>query len=182
MNIRIISIIFVAALLLVFSGCSGIFKWMNVYPQSVNLTVGDSSQVLADSSHKSITWTSNNTNIVTVDKLGFIKAVKAGNATITGTSKGGVGSCHVYVSSSEIAPLSMSISATNTNLTIGSSTILHLTVFPPTASSRVQWTSSNQNVIVDGGGRVTAIKSGSTTITAKSAVNTQKATCYIVVQ
>ena len=81
-----------------------------VYPTSVsisassmNLTVGYSKQLSAsinpgNSSNKSITWTSSNGNIATVDGNGKITGKSKGTATITASSHNGkTASCNVTV-------------------------------------------------------------------------------------
>ncbi|MBT2720062.1 Ig-like domain-containing protein [Bacillus sp. ISL-46] len=40
--------------------------------------------------NKLITWSSNNTKVATVDSKGNVKAIKAGSAVITATTKDGV--------------------------------------------------------------------------------------------
>lgn len=57
-------------------------------PETVTITVGETSQIAADvkptnADDKSLTYTSNNEPVATVNDSGLINAVKAGNATIT---------------------------------------------------------------------------------------------------
>lgn len=57
-------------------------------PNTVTITVGETSQITtevepANADDKTLTYTSNNEPVATVDDSGLITAVKAGNATIT---------------------------------------------------------------------------------------------------
>lgn len=61
----------------------------------VNLTA---SVTPANASDKTITWTSSNTEIATVDETGKVTGVELGKATITATTKNGISaSCEVTV-------------------------------------------------------------------------------------
>ena len=58
---------------------------------SVQLNVGETKQLTAtvlpsNATTKSVTWSSNNTSVVTVDSTGIIKGIKGGNAIITVTT------------------------------------------------------------------------------------------------
>lgn len=71
---------------------------------SVSLTVGNSTKLTAtvnpsNATNKSVTWSSSNSNVVTVDANGNVKAVSPGTATITvKTNDGGyTASCTVIV-------------------------------------------------------------------------------------
>ena len=61
---------------------------------TLSLTEGDSSKLTAtvapsNAANKNVTWSSSNTSVATVDTNGNVKAVKAGTATITVTTKDG---------------------------------------------------------------------------------------------
>ncbi len=82
-------------------------------PASATLTVGDTSTLTAtiEPDHavdKSVTWTSSNTGVATVDeKTGEVTAVAAGTATITATANDGSGksaSCVVTVKAKPAPP------------------------------------------------------------------------------
>jgi len=61
---------------------------------TLSLTEGDSSKLTAtvapsNAANKEVTWESSNTSVATVDSNGNVKAIKAGTATITVTTKDG---------------------------------------------------------------------------------------------
>ena len=67
---------------------------VSVSPTNLELTTGHNSQLTAtvapnDATNKAVTWSSNNTNVATVDNQGNVHAVAAGNATITVTTDDG---------------------------------------------------------------------------------------------
>lgn len=78
---------------------------------SATLTVGDDLQLTAtvnpsNATNKNLNWASSNTNVATVDASGNVKAVAAGNATITATAADGSGkyaSCAVNVNAAPAA-------------------------------------------------------------------------------
>ena len=138
----------------------------------------------ADATNKSLTWTSSNSAIATVDEAGNVKAVAPGTVTITAAAKDGSGksaACKVI-----IVQLVSGVSLNKTEVTIqaGSSETLQATVSPANASNKkIRWTSSNSAVAkVDSTGKVTALRNGTATITATAADGTeQSASCEVIV-
>ena len=72
-------------------------------PTTLELRVGETSTLTAsvlpeDASDKTLTWSSSDENVATVDENGKVTAVKAGNAVITATASNNVsGSCKLTV-------------------------------------------------------------------------------------
>ena len=72
-------------------------------PATLELRVGEASALTAvilpaDASDKTLTWSSSDENVATVDENGNVTAVKAGNAVITATASNNVsGSCKLTV-------------------------------------------------------------------------------------
>lgn len=72
-------------------------------PATLELRVGETSALTAvilpeDASDKTLTWSSSDENVATVDENGKVTAVKAGNAVITATASNNVsGSCKLTV-------------------------------------------------------------------------------------
>ena len=77
---------------------------VTVTPATLNLTVGNSQQLAADvlpsnAADKSVTWSSSNDAVTTVDQNGVVKGIAAGTAVITVTTKNNsfTASCTVSV-------------------------------------------------------------------------------------
>lgn len=72
-------------------------------PTTLELRVGETSTLTAsvlpkDASDKTLTWSSSDENVATVDENGKVTAVKAGNAVITATASNNVSaSCELTV-------------------------------------------------------------------------------------
>ena len=156
---------------------------------SLTLEIGESETLTAtvlpsNATDKSVTWTSSDKSVVTVIN-GRITAVGAGAATITAkTSNGKTAICSIIVK--EPAPeiievTSVSLNKTSLTLEIGASETLTATVLPSNATDKsVTWTSSDQSVAMVVNGKITAIESGTTTITATTS-NGKTASCTITV-
>ncbi|CAB1247585.1 protein of unknown function [Ruminococcaceae bacterium BL-6] len=128
---------------------------------------------------KTVTWTSSNPEIATVDNTGKVTAVSAGDAKITAKVGTHTATCNVTV-----VVLIHSISLDKANLTLdrGTNDQLKVSIDPPdtTEDTTVTWTSSNPAVAtVDSTGKVAAISKGETTITAK--IGTHIATCKVTI-
>ena len=139
-----------------------------------SMTVGETykftAEVLpADASNKSVTWSSSNTNVATVNQNGEVTVVASGTAVITATS---VYDNNVYGSfliGIENVPVTKIVLTGNTGMVYKATQTIGAKVYPSTASiQKLVWTSSNTAIAtVDQNGKVTAQKkAGSTVITA----------------
>ena len=129
---------------------------------------------------QTITWKSSNKDVVTVDSEGKVEAVGVGNATITATAAGKSDSVKITVNN----PLKkITVDPATLTLKKGTSKTLSVKYDPAdmTDNKAVTWESSDKSVAtVDANGKVTALKDGSATITAK--VGKLTATCALTVQ
>lgn len=138
----------------------------------------------SDTTNKTITYTSSNTNVVTVSDKGVVTAAGLGEATITLTAASGISQVvKVQVtengSSSKIE--SISINMSRATLNPGNTLQLIETYSPADASSEsLKWESSNPNVATVDRGFITAVSSGIATITVSSDDGV-KATCTVEV-
>lgn len=125
-----------------------------------------------------VTWSSSNKKVATVDKNGVITALKKGTATITAKTSGGKkATCKVTVT----VPADDIYLTTSVNIKKGSTKTLTPTVFPESSNEKITWSSSNKKVVtVDKNGKIKGIKTGTATITAKTASG-KKATCKVTV-
>ena len=133
---------------------------------------------------KSVSWSSSNSEVATVDANGTVTAKRAGTAVITATSTNGkTAGCTVTVSKKEIPITEISLDKSSATLTEGETTTLVATVLPEntTYGKSVKWSSSNVAVAtVDLMGKVTAKSAGTAIITATSE-NGKTASCTITV-
>ena len=148
-----------------------------------SLYVGESETISATTSPsgQSVSWSSSNTRVVTVSN-GRITAVGAGSATITASFSYG-GTTYSESCSVAVREVSVSISSSSETLIAGEETTLRATTSP--SGHSVSWSSSNTRVAtVNSSGRVTAVGSGSATITAEISVNGQSYTdtCRVTVE
>lgn len=139
----------------------------------------------ADATKKTVTWSSSNSAVATVAG-GTITGVSKGNAVITAkTSNGLTATVNVTVSEnlSIVKPTGITVSKNAVELTEGDSETISATVTPTNATNKtVTWTSADSKVAtVDSNGKITAVKEGTTTITAKT-FNGYTATVNITVK
>ena len=134
---------------------------------------------------KSVTWTSSNESVATVDANGVVTAIAVGEATITATTVDGSdlsASCKVTV-----APvLAMSIELDKTELDAMEMTEFQLTatVLPENTTNKgVVWTSSDNEIAsVDETGLVKMLRVGSVVITATTVDGSNlSASCHITI-
>ncbi|MDE6562582.1 MAG: Ig-like domain-containing protein, partial [Muribaculaceae bacterium] len=133
-----------------------------------------------DATDKTVTWTSDNEEVATVDSEGKVTAIALGEATITATSGEVTATCKVTVVPTPVE--SITLSNTSLNIVEGDKATLTVTITPDDATDKtVTWTSSDASVAtVSANGEVTAVKVGTATITATSA-NGKTATCTVTV-
>ncbi len=141
---------------------------------SVSLVVGETVQLRAsiqpsNATEKDITWASSKQSVATVSNSGLVTAVAEGSATITASAGGKSATCSITVSKGVVAVTSVALNETTLELTEGDSETLTATVKPDDATDKtVTWSTSDASVATVEGGKVTAIKEGSATITAKA--------------
>lgn len=128
----------------------------------------------ANATNKALKWESKNTWVATVDESGNVTAKNPGEATITVTAadKGGAqATCKVTVTERTVPVIKVTqiqLSQTRASLIEGKELQLTATVLPTDATNQsLAWSSSVEGVAtVDPTGKVTAIKAGTTVITA----------------
>ena len=134
---------------------------------SLSMSVGDSEYLSTTTSPRgtSVSWSSSNSSVVSVNSSGKVTAVGAGVAEITAQmSYGGANytsTCSVMVTNPYV-----SLSTSSLWLKTGDTQALSATVSP--SGQSVSWSSSDSGVAsVNSSGRVTAVNAGSATITAE---------------
>ena len=133
-----------------------------------------------DAENKTVTWSSSDTKIASVNDAGLVTAVAPGSATITARAGGRSATCTVTVE--PIAVESVTLDKTNLTLHRDDSETLTATVLPDDATdSKVVWTTSDKAIAtVSDAGLVTAVAPGKATITATA--GDQSATCTVTVE
>ena len=148
---------------------------------TLSLAVGESVQLTAtvkpdDATDKNVSWTSSDESVVKVDN-GKVSALKFGKATITAKCGGKAAECAVTVT---VPTGSVTLDKTTLSLAVGESVQLTATVKPDDATDKnVSWTSSDESIAKVDNGKVTAIRAGKATITAKCGGKT--AECAVTV-
>jgi len=128
-----------------------------------------------------VTWASDKPEVATVDANGVVKAVKAGEATITAAANGFKAECVVTVEAATVAVTGVTLSADAVTLTVDETATLEATVLPNNATDNtVTWTSDKPEVATVEAGVVKAVAAGTATITAKAGEKT--ATCVVTVK
>ena len=133
-----------------------------------------------DANNKTVTWSSSNSSIASVDSSGKVTAVEKGDCTITVRSidSGQTATCQVNV----IIPVTgVTLNKTILSFDKGNTETLTATILPADASSQaVTWSSSNNTIVsVDAGGKVTALGGGSCTITVTTVDGSKTADCKV---
>ena len=149
---------------------------------SVSLYTAGNETITATTNPKnqSVTWSTSDSKIATVSG-GKITAVAAGTATITAkTTIYGVeysASCNVTVTQPSIK-----LDKTSSTIYLAGTDKITATVVAPNGTS-VAWSTSDAKIATVSGGTVTAVASGTATITAKISVNGKDytATCKTTV-
>lgn len=165
---KLVSLILLCFAML-FTGCSNDTNTSNVTiimnKKETTLVVGQEQNLKAITSPKgvSVTWESENPDIVSVSTTGRIKGEKVGQTTIKATAGSKVATCLVTVEQ-----ITVSLSAKTVIIDVSEKLTYQLEATnSKNLSGSYVWTSSNEGVAtVDEDGLVTAISKGQTTITA----------------
>ena len=138
----------------------------------------------ADAADQTVTWTSSNTKIATVDAKGLVKGIAKGTAVITAKTKDGSAkaTCRITVRQ----PVTkLTLNRTTASILKGKTLTLKAAAAPSTAYNKtVTWKTSNKKIAtVTSKGVVKGIAKGTVTITATAKDGSgRKATCKITVR
>ena len=164
---------------------------VTVDKETLEMVEGDEATLAAtvapeEATDKSVTWTSSDEAVATVDAEGKVTAVAPGTATITVTTTDGekTAKCEVTVSAKVIPVESVALDKETLEMVEGDEASIAATVAPEEATDKtVKWTSSDETVAtVDAEGKVTAVKAGTATITATTNDGGKTATCAVTVE
>lgn len=155
----------------------------------LNMSAGDtemlySSVLPSNASNTTLSWSSSNNNIATVNSNGLVTAISNGNAIISVKSTDGSNvsaECSINV----FTPVSSIILSHDfLSLKVGESSNITSVVLPTSATNpKLQWISSNPNiVIVDDAGNITAKTPGECIVIATSTDGSNiSASCSVIV-
>lgn len=159
-------------------------------PTASTLLVGATQQLTptvapATATNKTVSYSSGNTAIATVNATGLITAIAAGSATITITTQDGAktATCAVTVNATNVAVTSVSLNPASASLAVGGTQQLTPTVLPANATNKnVTYSSSNTAVAtVNATGLITAVANGTATITVTTVDGSKTSTCAVTV-
>ena len=157
----------------------------------LTLTEGETETLTAtvkpdNADNKKVTWSSDKTEIATVDGAGKVTAVKPGEAVVTVTTEDGgkTATRKVTVKAKVIGVTEVTLDKTELTLTEGETETLTATVKPDNADNRkVTWSSDKTEIAtVDGAGKVTAVKAGEAVVTVTTEAGGKTATCKVTVK
>ena len=131
-----------------------------------------------------VTWTSSDPSVVSVDSNGTITGIKEGTAVITASTSSGVtGSITIQVGA---AITDITLSSSYINLVVGQSETIIPTIVPDNASDKTLTYTPADSAIVsvisnaDGSATITGLSVGSTTVTVQSSNGISKQVTVVV--
>ena len=151
---------------------------------ALELTEGGTATLTATvtpvSSTDNVVWSVSPAGFATVTG-GVVKALKAGNCTITATAGSKSATCAVTVKAKIIAVQSVTLNKNALTLAVGKNETLTATVLPANSTDRtVVWSVSPSGFATVAGGVVTAQTAGSCTVTASC--GGKSASCAVTVE
>ena len=159
---------------------------ITISPSTLEMNSGTTAQLMAtlspEGSFGSVTWTSSNESVATVDANGVVTAVAGGTCTITATAGGSLKKATCSVTVKQMVT-SIVLSQTKAVLELDGFVRLTATVLPENAANKnVVWSSSNEDVATVRNGRVDGYGYGTAIITCEAADGSGvKATCSVYI-
>ena len=160
----------------------------------LDLTVGSgytlNAKVLPENAtDKTVTWSSDNEDVATVDENGKVTAKAAGTAKITVKTNDGAkeAECTVKVteaSGETVAVTGVTLDLHEKEMIVGDSVTLNAIIEPADATNKnVSWESDNDDIVkVEANGKVTAVAAGTAIVTVTTEDGNFKDTCTITVE
>ena len=182
---KILAFVLVAVLCFSLCACSSSVKQLAFAESNIEMTVGDSRMIdvsaePANAVLSKLTWSSSDTNIVSVED-GVVRALSAGTAVVTVKTESGISkSCNITVKDKTITAISLNKSSTS--LKKGSTIQLEAKITPVDApTGDLKWSSEKSDVAtVNSEGYVTGVSEGVTNIICASS-NGIEASCTVTV-
>ena len=139
----------------------------------------------ANATNKTVTWSTSDDRIATINVAGEITAVAPGEATITATADNCEfpATCTVTVTDGYIPVIGITLNPTSAILFVGATLTLDAAVEPAEATNKtITWSTANDRIAtVNAAGEITAVAPGTVTITATTDDVEFAANCTITV-
>ena len=136
--------------------------------------------------NRKVAWSSDKTEIATVDGAGRVTAVKAGEAVVTVTTEDGgkTATCRVTVKAKVVPVTGVDVKPWSVTIGANGTTKLTCTVAPSNATNRnVRWESDNPSVAtVDSDGNVRAVSAGVAKVSAVTEDGGFRSGCTVTVK
>lgn len=149
-------------------------KSVTVSPDHASVVEGGTKQLAvyvlpSKATNKKVSWLSSDESVATVTDTGLVTGVKEGTADITARSVDGNKTSSCAVTVEKLVKIeSIAFSGESMELEVGDKLTLEPTITPTDANSKIVWSVTGDSVIVKDG-IVTAVKSGTSNVTATSA-------------
>lgn len=159
---------------------------ITISPSTLEMNSGTTAQLVASLSPEgafgSVTWSSSDESVATVDGNGVVTAVAGGTCTITATAGGSLKKATCSVTVTQMVT-SITLPQKQVYLKLDEFVRLTATVLPENAANKnVVWSSSNESIAPVRSGRVDAYDYGTAIITCEAADGSGvKATCTIYI-
>jgi uncharacterized protein YjdB len=161
---------------------------VSVSPTTANVGIGSTQQLSAtltpaNATNQSVTWTSSNTTVASVNATGLVTGVATGTSTITVTTADGNKTATTAITVAVIPVTGVSVSPAVASLYTGNTQQITATVAPANATNKaVSWSSSNTAVAtVNTSGLVNAVGAGTANITVTTQNGNKTAVATITV-
>jgi hypothetical protein len=162
---------------------------VSISVNTLSVNTGNTVQALAivspaNASNKTLTWTTSNASVATVNINGLILGVGNGSAQIRATTVDGGFAANVTVLvTTLVTRVTLDTTTLTASLARSQTHQFVATVLPTTATTKtVQWTSSNTNIAtITSTGFLTAKRAGRTTVQVKTTQGGYTAVCAVTV-
>jgi uncharacterized protein YjdB len=170
------------------SGTTAPVTGVCISPTSETVYINVNKQLTAivspsNAANKTVSWSSGNTSVATVNSTGLVTGIAAGNANITATTQDGSKTATCVITVRSVAVTGVSVSPKSASIAVNTTQQLTAKISPSNATNKtVSWSSGNTSVAtISSIGLVTGIAAGRAIITVKTQDGGKTATSTITV-